>query len=129
MSSVRDLLQQLSRPSIPQYGYNIIVNVRGLAVIEKEIALTVIKTKLCIICFKAIIALNKITAPMVLTNDVFEKINLSKNPSPGTRCVAVETNIRAGAVEFSLRNAAVPANGRVFWLALFSFSMMSDRWR
>jgi hypothetical protein len=49
---------------------------------------------------------------------------LAKNPSPGTRCVAVETSIRTGAVGFSLKCAAAPLGTLFLWSALFLFSMI-----
>jgi hypothetical protein len=63
-------LQRLSRPPILQYRYSIIVIVRGLAVIDKEIAGAVVVTKLSIVCFETIAALFEIMVPVVLANEI-----------------------------------------------------------
>ena len=71
-------LQRLSRPPIPQYRYSIIVIVRGLAVIDKEIAGAVIITKLGIVCFETIAAPFEIMVPVVLANEISHELGLCK---------------------------------------------------
>ena len=70
--------QRLSGPPIPQYRYNIIVTVRRLTVMDKEIAGAVIITKLSIVCFEAIAAPFEITVPMVLANEILHELGLFK---------------------------------------------------
>lgn len=92
--------------------------------IDKEMAGVVVVTKLSIVCFEAIAAPLEIMVPVCWLMRYLMNLVLAKYPSPGTRCVAVETSIRTGAAGFSLKCAAAPSGAPFLWSALFLFSMI-----
>jgi hypothetical protein len=75
---IRVFIQRLSRPPIPRNRQLIIITIRGSTVIDKEIAFTVIITKLSIICQAAIAARFEIIILTILVNQILYELSSHK---------------------------------------------------